>query len=102
MICNITGSCERGDTCRFSHSEEAEGFGQSPPEKRERKRGVCYDWQKGQCSRGESCRFAHEENTERNNRYNNVKPGDWTCAECEVNNFASRDVCFKCNVPKVE
>jgi len=25
-----------------------------------RKRGICFDWQKGDCQRGDQCRFAHE------------------------------------------
>lgn len=29
-----------------------------------------------------------------------VRPGDWTCPECKVNNFASRDACFKCETAK--
>mmetsp|Transcript_98290 Transcript_98290/g.136509 ORF Transcript_98290/g.136509 Transcript_98290/m.136509 type:complete len:231 (+) Transcript_98290:20-712(+) len=28
------------------------------------------------------------------------KPGDWLCPQCRVNNFARRDVCFRCQAPK--
>ncbi|GMI09086.1 hypothetical protein TrVE_jg12394 [Triparma verrucosa] len=28
------------------------------------------------------------------------KAGDWTCPKCRVNNFASRQKCFKCNAAK--
>ena len=30
----------------------------------------------------------------------NRKPGDWLCPQCRVNNFARRDVCFRCDAPK--
>ncbi|GMI27850.1 hypothetical protein TeGR_g11896 [Tetraparma gracilis] len=30
----------------------------------------------------------------------NVRPGDWSCPQCNMNNFASRTECFKCNTPK--
>ena len=30
----------------------------------------------------------------------NVKPGDWPCPSCRVNNFARRDVCFRCGERK--
>ena len=29
-----------------------------------------------------------------------VKPGDWPCPECRLNNFARRDTCFRCGCPK--
>mmetsp|Transcript_107254 Transcript_107254/g.169341 ORF Transcript_107254/g.169341 Transcript_107254/m.169341 type:complete len:218 (-) Transcript_107254:113-766(-) len=29
-----------------------------------------------------------------------VRPGDWECRECGINNFASRDECFKCQAAK--
>jgi hypothetical protein len=29
-----------------------------------------------------------------------VKPGDWTCDQCRVNNFARRDACFRCGAPR--
>lgn len=29
-----------------------------------------------------------------------VKPGDWECGACHVNNFASRAACFKCKRAK--
>ena len=28
------------------------------------------------------------------------KPGDWLCPQCHVNNFARRDVCFRCDTAK--
>ena len=31
----------------------------------------------------------------------NVRPGDWNCPSCNVNNFASRNACFKCGTPKL-
>lgn len=30
-----------------------------------------------------------------------VKPGDWLCPKCSINNFGSRVVCFKCSTPRV-
>ena len=30
----------------------------------------------------------------------NVRPGDWSCPSCGINNFASRIKCFKCGTPK--
>jgi rubredoxin len=29
-----------------------------------------------------------------------VRPGDWTCPNCEANVFASKNTCFRCNTPK--
>jgi len=29
-----------------------------------------------------------------------ARPGDWPCASCNANNFASRNSCFKCNEPR--
>ena len=29
-----------------------------------------------------------------------VKPGDWTCAECGINVFASKTECFRCRAPR--
>ena len=79
--------CDRGDSCRFAHSEDGggggggyrgggdRGYGGDRGGDRwggnrdrgyggdrggDRPRGVCFDWQKGRCDRGESCRFAHE------------------------------------------
>jgi len=31
-----------------------------------------------------------------------VREGDWTCPKCNVNVFASKNNCFKCNEPKPE
>ena len=84
-----------------------------------RPRGACYDWQKGMCNRGASCRFSHDDNAVggagpvgnggfsnfggNNNgggNFSNVRPGDWQCPGCQINNFASRIQCFKCNTAK--
>ncbi|GMH99853.1 hypothetical protein TrST_g9149 [Triparma strigata] len=74
-----------------------------------RSRGVCYDWQKGICQRGDGCRFSHDNNAPPGpgagyggfgGGYGNVRPGDWTCPACQINNFASRIQCFKCSTPK--
>jgi len=85
-----------------------------------RPRGACYDWQKGMCNRGASCRFSHDDNAVggagpvgnggfsnfggNNNgeggNYSSVRPGDWQCPGCQINNFASRIQCFKCNTAK--
>jgi hypothetical protein len=29
-----------------------------------------------------------------------TKPGDWTCPECGINNFARNSNCFRCSAPK--
>jgi len=29
-----------------------------------------------------------------------VKPGDWRCPQCNVNNFARRDSCYRCQASK--
>eukprot|EP00520_Triparma_pacifica_P013732 CAMPEP_0118650348 /NCGR_PEP_ID=MMETSP0785-20121206/10200_1 /TAXON_ID=91992 /ORGANISM="Bolidomonas pacifica, Strain CCMP 1866" /LENGTH=199 /DNA_ID=CAMNT_0006542719 /DNA_START=17 /DNA_END=616 /DNA_ORIENTATION=+ len=77
-----------------------------------RSRGICYDWQKGICQRGDNCRFTHDQNAPTGppagygggfgggQGYGNVRPGDWTCPACQINNFASRIQCFKCSTPK--
>ena len=112
------GECDRGNACRFAHSEDTQEFsntnegGGNP--NFGRSRGVCFDWQKGACERGDNCRFTHSNENEGgtgssyptfsrprfqgNGRQGqgNVRPGDWTCPACSVNNFASRINCFKC------
>jgi RNA-binding motif X-linked protein 2 len=50
------GQCDRGDACRFSHTEAKEGDAAAsswskPP---------CFAFQKGECWRGDDCRFSHE------------------------------------------
>mmetsp|Transcript_42120 Transcript_42120/g.80572 ORF Transcript_42120/g.80572 Transcript_42120/m.80572 type:complete len:161 (+) Transcript_42120:59-541(+) len=29
-----------------------------------------------------------------------IRPGDWSCSSCGMNNFARRTECFKCGTPK--
>ena len=53
-----------------------------------------------------------EHNQNKNNNYrgynNNVhrdnvnKPGEWSCSRCKWGNFASRQRCYKCNLPREE
>ena len=31
----------------------------------------------------------------------NVRPGDWTCTQCNSNCYANRHACFRCGAPKV-
>ena len=50
------GECDRGDSCRFSHTEGGEAAEPRAP----KPRGACFDFQKGACERGDSCRFSHE------------------------------------------
>jgi len=38
----------------------------------------------------------------RGNDRGSLKPGDWICASCGFDNFASREECFKCHAPKKE
>lgn len=63
------GECQRGESCRFSHSNEEGGGGggggggfsggyNSAPRN---KTGTCYAHQRGECQRGDSCRYNHEE-----------------------------------------
>ena len=33
-------------------------------------------------------------------QHSQVRDGDWPCPSCNINNFASRDKCFKCGTPK--
>ena len=120
------GICQRGMSCRFSHSNDGDqgggggggeysNFGGGYQQQQPRPRGVCYDWQKGICQRGMSCRFSHDENAPQGGGggfggggfgggggggYGNVRPGDWACPACQINNFASRIQCFKCSTPK--
>jgi len=124
------GICQRGMSCRFAHAEPGQadpnaqlGLGGDPyanfaqpgvppagGNNYGRSRGVCYDWQKGICQRGDQCRFSHDQNAPPGpgagfgggfgGGYGNVRPGDWTCPACQINNFASRIQCFKCSTPK--
>merc|ERR1719361_1617320 len=32
--------------------------------------------------------------------FGEVRPGDWSCSSCGMNNFARRTECFKCGAPK--
>jgi RNA-binding protein FUS len=41
---------------------------------------------------GESCKVEMS----RSSGKGEVKPGDWQCKGCGVNNFARRDACFRC------
>lgn len=54
------GKCDRGDSCRFAHSEDGAGDFRRDDRRGDRPPQVCYDWQRGQCTRGDSCRFVHE------------------------------------------
>jgi len=55
------GKCDRGDSCRFAHSEDASAGDFRRDDRRgDRPPQVCFDWQRGQCTRGDSCRFVHE------------------------------------------
>jgi hypothetical protein len=45
------------------------------------------------------CRLTCEPARERERR-DNVKPGDWPCPGCRINNFARRDECFRCGESK--
>ena len=29
-----------------------------------------------------------------------VRPGDWRCPECSAHNYASKDACYRCQIPK--
>ncbi|GMF89114.1 unnamed protein product [Phytophthora fragariaefolia] len=68
-----TGSCKRGDKCKFVHpkkdDEETEDEGNEKTEKKEKKvqesdtkpeKRVCYSFQNGRCHRGKKCLYAHE------------------------------------------
>jgi len=84
------GVCDRGDSCRFAHSEDGGGGGGGYGGGgggmgyggrnggggfgggnsfgggggfggAGRKRGVCFAWQRGECFRGDSCKFSHED-----------------------------------------
>lgn len=45
------------------------------------------------------CRLTCEPARERERR-DNVKPGDWACPQCRINNFARREECFRCGEHK--
>ena len=58
-----------------------------------KKKQVCKFHLEGKCTRGASCWFSHEKPVLQANVW---KPGDWECPLCKAHNFASRQVCFKC------
>ena len=29
-----------------------------------------------------------------------VRPGDWRCPECSAHNYASKEACYRCQIPK--
>ena len=40
-----------------------------------------------------------QERTKVNKVGMNKRDGDWTCPKCQVNVFAGKDNCFKCQTP---
>ena len=64
-----SGSCDRGDACRFSHDADAaaaspsKGKGKGKDKGKGKGKGgggVCYAFQRGECTYGDSCRFEHK------------------------------------------
>ena len=51
------GTCRRGASCRFAHSQRPQAS--TAPAARKATQQLCFNFQKGNCTRGESCRFAH-------------------------------------------
>ena len=51
------GTCTRGDSCIYSHSNDGGGGGGG---NRTKRKGVCYDYQKGECNRGDNCIYSHD------------------------------------------
>ncbi|XP_042395288.1 transcription initiation factor TFIID subunit 15-like [Zingiber officinale] len=60
------------------------------------RRDACVRCHRAKLGCGEREMIGGEENGDHAMVNWDVKPGDWHCACCGVNNFASRDSCFKC------
>eukprot|EP00038_Savillea_parva_P002395 m.113970 g.113970 ORF g.113970 m.113970 type:complete len:242 (-) comp10822_c0_seq2:628-1353(-) len=50
--------------------------------------------------KGEVIQVQMSRNNRRGGDDSSRKPGDWLCGQCRVNNFARRDICFRCQAPK--
>ena len=42
------------------------------------------------------CTMRVEMSRRRETQHGEVKPGDWPCPKCQINNFARRSECFRC------
>ena len=107
------GVCERGDNCRFTHSNEAEGADGTGPYASHHPRRFQLtrpgDWSCPACgvnnfaSRTQcfKCNVEKPEVLDQQmgaggfqqggfGLQGNVRPGDWNCPSCQINNFASR------------
>lgn len=55
----LTGACDRGDQCKFSHSESP-----AKPSDAPRKKTECRQYKDGHCPRGDKCTMLHVKNDE--------------------------------------
>ena len=85
-----SGTCARGDKCKFAHPA-AQG-GDSPPPyppspKRRRqesppRKGECYAYQRGACKKGDQCTFSHARGGDNRNRMPNTAAMAQANREC--------------------
>ena len=85
-----------GTPGKFSGGQQGGGGGSQLP----KKQVPCRFFQAGTCTKGNACEWKHgggggKGNTGGTAKNFEKKPGDWTCTKCNVNNFASRETCFK-------
>jgi len=55
----MTGSCDRGDQCKFAHLEQKQADAKDTKPSPSPEKKICYDHAYGTCKRGDQCNFLH-------------------------------------------
>ena len=88
-----TGSCIRGNLCKFEHQDrgvpppyphaQKRGRMESPPPRQLRGLAACFDFQKGKCRRGTTCNYSHEQGEPTAARQQPPAAPQQGCRDCE-------------------